>query len=1097
MFALPVNCKPKNVNYTLTNQKNCTFLQPVPRVCLYREKLSGRNTTFKLQLMKTIFTSCKTQSIFSKTIHCFKIMRIKKHVSLFSILIIISFQSKSINVQISKVDDACAEGIGSIGAFASGGTLPYTFVWSNGTTDISNDAEDTIHNLFAGVYSLTVYDAAGDSAVVSATLTNYPNLDRNGLLGAMNMMTNSGPPFPGNPGFACPNTYDGIMYGFLNIVGGIPPFSVTSFSTNNFNPYADAYIGIGTIGYYFAVDSLMTGDQFFITIADNAGCTGNFSDMEFGPDYFSTNIISTTPATNGQSNGSLTIDHHSGPFTLNIILNDSLGSVGSFNGVSGLMNLSNTLHPGTYTIYMEYNNTRNVCDTTLTVTVGNTISNAGYYWVGGTGNWSDYANHWATTSGGTTFQTAPPGPNGDVYFDANSFPTANDTVHVDVTTAYCNNFDWTGANNSPDIYGSGTTVNIYGSFILCPTMTCDLPNINFISSQTNNIIRTYGNLSLLGTNFTFNNPTGEWELADNLTLPVNGGVGNLAVVSGTFKSNNFNVTCYRITAGSATGLFGTSTIECSEFHILFGASLDLDSTIIQGVGTLTSNQNGIAFNIVNAVDIYVDSCTVNKIVCTGFNGLSNSVKEITTFYISNQATGNAIAPNHFQKAIFPFNGRIDSNTSYFDTVFVDQSSSTFQLQGNSSDTVFVNNQFIINKPSGQSNFTSNGPVLSVASGTVCLHNVALQNVAAVGGAQFYAGQGCTDAGGNTGWTFAPCSVVTDVWPGDANYDLTVNNLDVLNIGMAYGDTGAVRTGASNNYVAQPAVDWSGFFQTAVNKKHADCNGDGIVDNNDTAAIALNYGQNHPARFSNPGNQLLPSPDLYLEINPDSASLSDTVNVDVFLGTNTTPVDSIYGIAFTINFDTAYVDTTYMPFDYTGNWMGVSGVDLLTFQKTRFLEGAVDMAMVRTDHQNIGGFGFLERIGIVVVDNIGARITTPFTLSNVHAITYSEYVLAINTLNDSLSLDTISSVGINEVGNLENMISVYPNPVKEKLHIHSGRINMNGVEIYNCMGEMVVNEKINSNFVSLNVTNLQQGIYLIRCYTDKGVFNKRMVIAVRK
>ena len=31
-----------------------------------------------------------------------------------------------------------------------------------------------------------------------------------------------------------------------------------------------------------------------------------------------------------------------------------------------------------------------------------------YYWVGGTGNWSSYANHWATTSGGSTFHTQVP-----------------------------------------------------------------------------------------------------------------------------------------------------------------------------------------------------------------------------------------------------------------------------------------------------------------------------------------------------------------------------------------------------------------------------------------------------------------------------------------------------------------------------------------------------------------------------------------------------------------------------------------------------------------------------------------------------------------
>ena len=34
---------------------------------------------------------------------------------------------------------------------------------------------------------------------------------------------------------------------------------------------------------------------------------------------------------------------------------------------------------------------------------GLTASANEYYWVGGTGNWSDFASHWATSSGGSSF----------------------------------------------------------------------------------------------------------------------------------------------------------------------------------------------------------------------------------------------------------------------------------------------------------------------------------------------------------------------------------------------------------------------------------------------------------------------------------------------------------------------------------------------------------------------------------------------------------------------------------------------------------------------------------------------------------------------
>ncbi|MBP9922608.1 MAG: T9SS type A sorting domain-containing protein [Bacteroidia bacterium] len=64
-----------------------------------------------------------------------------------------------------------------------------------------------------------------------------------------------------------------------------------------------------------------------------------------------------------------------------------------------------------------------------------------YYWIGGSGNWNDYANHWATTSGGSTFQVGPPTQNDIVYFDVNSFNNSSDKVTID-SNADCKSFNY-------------------------------------------------------------------------------------------------------------------------------------------------------------------------------------------------------------------------------------------------------------------------------------------------------------------------------------------------------------------------------------------------------------------------------------------------------------------------------------------------------------------------------------------------------------------------------------------------------------------------------------------------------------------------------
>ncbi len=56
-----------------------------------------------------------------------------------------------------------------------------------------------------------------------------------------------------------------------------------------------------------------------------------------------------------------------------------------------------------------------------------------YFWVGGSGTWSDFNNHWATTSGGNIFHNQVPQSTDNVYFDVNSFSSSGQTVTIDQT----------------------------------------------------------------------------------------------------------------------------------------------------------------------------------------------------------------------------------------------------------------------------------------------------------------------------------------------------------------------------------------------------------------------------------------------------------------------------------------------------------------------------------------------------------------------------------------------------------------------------------------------------------------------------------------
>ena len=563
--------------------------------------------------MKTITTSRKARNIATKTVQCIPLLlnnsAMKKQLATLFFCLLIGIQAKSINVQIAKVDDACAEGIGSISAFVSGGIAPYTFVWSNGTTNISNDTEDTLHNLFSGSYSLTVYDSNGDSAIGNATLINYATLGRNGLLTGT-FITSHGPPPSGVSGYACPNKNDGIVYGLLNIIGGSAPFTISNFSVTNLatglnSTSAFAYTATGSLGEYFAIDSLMYADQFQLTITDSAGCPGYFSDYEIGPHYYSQVVVNTTPSTNGQNNGSINLSNYLyyWPSGFYISISDGAGFQYINPTAFGSENISNALSAGTYTVYMRFNDTRNNCDTLYNITVSNTNE---YYWVGGNGDWNDI-NHWSNVSGGAPFYSVPPTAADDVFFDTNS-PLGGSCVvrFASIFIAECRNISVVGFPVFSD-FNSPTDFNISGSADFGGALFQFASVIHFMANTSVNLIFP-PDLNETRIELNSANGSGAFNLAGNLKATI------VTLLSGTFNTNGYTVEVEN---------FSTSFTALPRAINLSNSQIFIDD--IPGVGT-----NNFAWN--SDSNVVVNAQNASFTSSTPFSGLAirnTAIKSLT------------------------------------------------------------------------------------------------------------------------------------------------------------------------------------------------------------------------------------------------------------------------------------------------------------------------------------------------------------------------------------------------------------------------------------------------------------------------------------
>jgi len=100
------------------------------------------------------------------------------------------------------------------------------------------------------------------------------------------------------------------------------------------------------------------------------------------------------------------------------------------------------------------------------------------------------------------------------------------------------------------------------------------------------------------------------------------------------------------------------------------------------------------------------------------------------------------------------------------------------------------------------------------------------------------------------------------------------------------------------------------------------------------------------------------------------------------------------------------------------------------------------------------------------------------------------VVDFGTCKDTSTCYYFSPVGINEI-NASN-ISIQPNPFNNELKITLDK-NYNGVlEVYNTIGALITSEKLQSKNITLNTSNWNAGLYILKVATNAGVVVKKVV-----
>ena len=88
------------------------------------------------------------------------------------------------------------------------------------------------------------------------------------------------------------------------------------------------------------------------------------------------------------------------------------------------------------------------------------------------------------------------------------------------------------------------------------------------------------------------------------------------------------------------------------------------------------------------------------------------------------------------------------------------------------------------------------------------------------------------------------------------------------------------------------------------------------------------------------------------------------------------------------------------------------------------------------------------------------------------------------------------VGVNDYA-LNPTIKAFPNPASDKVNFTFDGMENGTVKVYNIAGQLVKNENFNTNTVVLNVSDLENGVYLYNITDEKGNVVKQDKIVVNK
>ncbi len=335
-----------------------------------------------------------------------------------------------------------------------------------------------------------------------------------------------------------------------------------------------------------------------------------------------------------------------------------------------------------------------------------------------------------------------------------------------------------------------------------------------------------------------------------------------------------------------------------------------------------------------------------------------------------------------------------------------------------------------------------------------------------------------------------------IWAGDTNLDGIVDIKDILPLGIGMGSVGPIRTVATAAWYGQRGNDWAANASLNVNAKHLDTDGSGVVTASDTVAINTYYGNTHGLNSVRP---VFYKYDIALggdvEVIP-----GDLVELDLVMGSEENPAVDVYGFVFPFEYNPLVFDPASIAIDLSGsNWFGYNS-PILSMSKNN-QEGLIEAAITRTTGVAASGIGEIGKVKFVVRDDIAGfhlgdeEMTIEVGRGLSVGSNSAGQSFGINVKPIQIHIVQKTKEEIKNTPLTADLLKVYPNPTQDLLNLHlNGGQEFESVVVYNLTGQVVYNVNgLQTNRAQINVSNLQDGLYIVSLKGAKGTVNKKFEV----